>query len=75
MRHPAGMTVLIVVAVLVLVLTVACILESRSGKPAWGQRRAPVDTAPTASQAGSSAKRAIATTAAIGLFVGMGDGG
>jgi hypothetical protein len=66
--------VLLVLLGLGLLLAFACIRESRSGKPAWGTRRAPVEHGPTPAEAAKAAKRVIASTAAVGLFIGMGDG-
>lgn len=66
---------LLVLLGLGLLLTLACIRESRSGKPAWGTRRAPVERGPTPAEAAKAAKRVIVSTAAIGTFIGMSDGG
>ena len=68
------MTVLLVLLGLVLLLTIACVLESRSGKPAWGQHLPSVEGGPTPDEASKAAKRVITSTAAVGFLIGMGDG-
>ena len=69
------MTVLLVLLGLGLLLTLACIRESRSGRPAWGKRLPPAEHGPTPAEAAKAAKRVIMTTAAVGMFIGMSDGG
>ena len=68
------MTVLLVVAALLAVLAVACWREARSGRPMWGSHLERGETLTTAAAA-KSAKKGVATTVALGAFMGMdGDG-
>lgn len=64
---------LLVLLGLVLLLVLACMRESRSGKPEWGTRVTPPAHGPTPAEAAKAAKRVIASTAAIGMFIGMSD--
>lgn len=64
------MVVLLIIAGLGVLLTVACIREARSGRPAWGSHTAQSPT--TCMQASKEAKAAVVATIGIGAFLGMG---
>ena len=67
------MTVLLVVGALVALLAIACVWESRSGKPAWGAHLRDGQP-PTTADAAKAGKRTVAASAALGLLMGLGGG-
>lgn len=67
------MVVLLVVAGLLMPLALACVREARSGRPSWDGPRS-VRTTPTTRDAARAAKAGLATTLALGAFLGGADG-
>ena len=66
------MTVLAVLGTLLVLLVVACVRESRSGRPAWGAHLRD-DGSPTGAAA-RSARRDVGAVAATAVVLGL-DGG
>ena len=64
---------LIVLGSLVALLAIACVWESRSGKPAWGSHLQDGHP-PTTADAAKAGKRTVAASAALGLLMGLGGG-
>ena len=71
--HARRVTVLLVVGSLVVLLALACVWESRSGKPAWGSHLLDGQP-PTTADAAKAGKRTVAASAALGLLIGLGGG-
>lgn len=67
------MTVLLVLGSLLALLAVACVWESRSGKPAWGSHLRD-GQAPTPADAARSGKKAVGASVALGVMMGIGGG-
>ena len=66
------MTALIVLGSLLALLAIACVWESRSGKPAWGSHLR--EDAPTPGDAARTGKKAVGSSVALGVLMGI-DGG
>ena len=68
-----GMKVLLVLSSLLALLALACVWESRSGKPAWGSHLRDGQP-PTPADAARSGKKAVAASVALGVMMGLGGG-
>ena len=71
------MVVLSVIGGLLLLLVVACVWETRSGRPEWGRRAVagPVTPAQAAKKAKGEIAAATAATVVAATFIAGGDGG